>query len=172
MSTYLSAAVALTAVLAMGCQRESGPTPEAEKQAAAPPQSMSANAGGEVAVDATRVAEITDYPQRFDGQPVKVRSDFERQASDWAFVLDEARALVEGELDNDVLVIGEQPLSQWGIDDSWQQTKVAVEGTVRVLPEEQLRTELGEKIGEEAVKAYANKPIIIASSVKKDEIGS
>lgn len=176
MPKHIAAVATLIAVFASGCERESGPTPEAATPASPPviaaSEPVPANKAVEDAVPETRVADITAQPQDFTGKTIQVQSDLESLNSPWSFVLDEARALVETELDNDVLIVGEQPLEQWGIDESWHQDKVMVTGTVRVLPEEQLRTELGEKIGEEAVKRYADRPIILARSVRKIDMAN
>lgn len=110
---------------------------------------------------------IADNPQAYVGRLVSVRGEVEEVIGATAFSLDED-ALLEGGVDNDILVISSPdvpPIVQEGIESK----TVQVFGTVRMLVTSEVEREFGFDLDDELVVDFEGRPVIIASSVQVAE---
>jgi hypothetical protein len=111
------------------------------------------------------VADIIGNPSMYVGKTVTVNGNVDEQFSPNAFRLDEEAALAGG-IDNDLLVIGSQQ-NFGGIDDQIFNDRVAVTGTVQNFVLQDIETEVGYDLQDDLYTDWANKPVLIASEVRK-----
>lgn len=115
------------------------------------------------AIDLTP-AEIASRGALYAGRKVTVASTVEEFLTPWAMLLDEDQVLAGG-IDNDMLVIGAEPLLALGVDRSWLNREVRVTGTVRILQAEDFRREYGRGVDDRLFRRFEGKPALIAASV-------
>ncbi len=110
------------------------------------------------------VAEIAGNLDQFTGQQVAVRSEVEEVITPYAFTLDED-ALLEGGIDNDLLVIGANQNNSL-IDEGLGERTVLVQGTVRPFDLATFEQELGYDLEDSLLTDWAGRPAIIASDIR------
>ncbi|MEC4723188.1 hypothetical protein RY831_28930 [Noviherbaspirillum sp. CPCC 100848] len=112
----------------------------------------------------TTVADIARNPRGYEGRNVAVNSKVEEIYSPWSIRLDEQQ-LFAGGIDNDILVVSNEPLALLGFDRAWRDRTVKVTGTVRILQAEDFRHEASRDSGTGLAERYTGKPAIIAASI-------
>lgn len=110
------------------------------------------------------LAELMQRGDAYAGRNVTVTSRLEELLTPWAMKLDEEQLLAGG-IDNDMLVIGKEPLVALGVERSWVNREISVTGVVKVLRAEDFRREYGRGIDDRLFRRYEGKPALIASSV-------
>lgn len=117
------------------------------------------------AIDTT-VADIMRNPAGYAGRSVRVTSTVEEIYTPWSIRLDEQQLLAGG-IDNDILVLGAEPLVTMGFKSDWLNKKISVTGTVRILEGTDFRQEYGRGVDDELFRRFASRPAIVASSMKR-----
>jgi hypothetical protein len=115
------------------------------------------------------VGDITEHPDNYIGRTVTVVADLEEVLSPMAFTLDEDDML-QGGIDNDLLVFSRQSSGLQPIDDQWLNNKVRVTGTVGRYTVVELERELGWDLDtrlEAKFKDAETRPVIIATSISR-----
>lgn len=116
----------------------------------------------------TTVADIARNPIGYDGRNVAVVSTVDEIYSPWSIRLDERQLFAAG-VDNDLLVVAVKPLAFVGFREAWKGRKVHVTGTVRILKEEDVRSEFRHGVDDNLLRKFAGKPVIIAKTIKPFE---
>ncbi|HET7274754.1 MAG TPA: hypothetical protein VFI91_06215 [Longimicrobiaceae bacterium] len=119
--------------------------------------------------DEVNVADIVADPAMFAGRTVTVIADVEEVYGPKAFALDEDDAL-EGGIDNDLMVIGDDVAGLTEIDDQWLDNQVQVTGTVQTWTIVDMEREVGWDL-DPALEAEVEErgAVLIASSVERVE---
>jgi hypothetical protein len=171
MSTHAATAALAAALVASAC---TGPyerdeelggiepgVPEVEEPVVAP--GTAPGAGGDAA--AVEVADIVAEPARFAGQTVTVKADVDRVYGPTAFTLDD-ESLLEGGIDNDLLVIGAQ--NAYALDEGWGDAEVLVTGTVEMRTVADVEREVGWDLDPEIEAEFeGTRAVLIATSVTR-----
>lgn len=113
-----------------------------------------------------KVADITGNPTRYAGQTVTVRSDVEAAYGANVFRLDDDSVL-EGGIDNDLLVIAPPKANLISVDKDWFDKEAMVTGTVRNFVVAEIEREYGIDLDTEIEAEFKNKPVLIATSVRR-----
>jgi hypothetical protein len=111
------------------------------------------------------VAQLMSRPEAYIGRNVTIVSEVEEVFTPWSFKLDEDR-LLSGGIDNDLLVIGREPLASMGFREEWIEQPVRVTGTVRILQASDFRREYGRGVDDKLFRRYEGKPALIATSIQ------
>lgn len=115
---------------------------------------------------AVTVAQIAENPAAYEGQTVTVRSEVEEVYSPQAMKLDEDQPLAGG-IDNDLLVLAGQGLTQQFREDELHEEQVTVTGTVRTFRAAEIERDLGYQLDRTRFEQFENRPVLIATSVER-----
>lgn len=116
----------------------------------------------------TTVADIMEAPARHANRNVRVASIIKKVFTPWTIELDD-RAPLRAGIDNDLLVIGAEPLATMGFKPEWHGRQVVVEGTIRILQAADFRREYGRGVDDRLFRTYEGKPGLIATSIRLAE---
>lgn len=138
------------------------------KPGKAGPQGQQGPSAATAAIQTT-VGDIQVRPQMYANRNVMVTSIVEEVYTPWSIRLDDD-SLLAGGIDNDLLVVGAEPLATMGFDPSWvKKGKVQIVGTVRILQAADFRREYGRGVDDKLFRRYEGKPALIAISMKRVE---
>lgn len=158
--------VALTLGLLAACTPDEA-ADAVDTAAAAVEGAVTSPAGGTIDVD-----DITGDPARFEGQTVTVEADLEEVLGPYSFKLDEDD-LLQGGIDNDLLVISSKAANLANIDDQWLNNRVRVTGTVRRLAVVDLERETGWDLDPQIeAEIEGSRPVLIATAVERVATGN
>jgi hypothetical protein len=116
---------------------------------------------------ALRVADIVGDPIQYVGRQVTVVADVDEVIRPNAFVLDEDSVL-EGGVDNDLLVFSRQGTHLTPLDANWLDNKVRVTGTVERMTRADLEREIGTNLGTWVDTEFAESAaVLVAQSVER-----
>lgn len=162
------------AVLVVGCTadhpREVTGGPDARRdQSAATNTNMNTVNANTTTASATNVtvADIVSSPAAYNGRTVTVTSSVEHAYGPRVFRLDED-AVLRGGIDNDLLVITENA-NMPAVNNEWLIDKATVTGVVRNLIIADVEREYGLDLDSQLEIDFRNKPVLIASSVRRIE---
>jgi hypothetical protein len=116
---------------------------------------------------AVSVADIVGEPQTYLGREVTVEADLEEVLSPSSFRLDED-ALLEGGVDNDLLVLSRDAAGLSHIDDQWLNNRVRVTGTVGGVNVTEIESSIGWDLDPEIeAELEGARAVLIADSVER-----
>ncbi len=125
------------------------------------------------------VADIVSDPAAYAGQTVAVQAEVEEMITPQSFSLDED-ALLEGGVDNDLLVVSANETPVWGTtglngeafgDAGLTDQNVIVAGPVRLFNLAEVERDLGYDFDDAAFADWEGKPAIVARFVRPLEVG-
>jgi hypothetical protein len=164
--TFRSGVGALALGLLIGCADTAQEDTDAIET---PPAAETDPADADATMDEVSVGDIMADPASFAGRTVTVIADVEEVFGPNAFALDEDD-LVEGGIDNDLMVVSRQAGNLESIDDQWLNNKVRVTGTVGTWTLVELEREVGWDLEPELESEVEERgAVLIATSVERVE---
>lgn len=163
------------AVFAAGCDdrgREANIGPEERPDRAATVNTVNTRVNNEVAEAPltdeamVTVADITGNASRYVGRTVTVKSEVEAAYGANAFRLDDD-AILEGGIDDDLLVISPSKANLSRVDKDWFTNQAIVTGSVRNFIVAEIEREYGIDLSSDVEAEFRNKPVLIASSIRR-----
>ena len=114
-----------------------------------------------------KVADLVKNADRYVGQEVTVVGEVDEVLSPQAFALDED-SMLEGGIDNDVLVFYPKSSELAPLDDAWLNDEVRVTGTVGRMTTTEIEREVGWDLDPKIeVEVEKKGPVLIATRVER-----
>jgi hypothetical protein len=144
-----------------GCDRSETRTTTTETPAARPSDAAPA------ANTALKVEDLVKDADRYIGQEVTVVGEVDEVLSPQAFALDED-SLLEGGIDNDLLVFYPKSAELAPLDDAWLNDGVRVTGTVGRMTVTEIEREVGWDLDPKIeIEVEKQGPVLIAKRVER-----
>ena len=144
-----------------GCDRSEKRTTTTETPAARPSDAAPA------ANTALKVEDLVKNADRYMGQEVTVVGEVDEVLSPQAFALDED-SLLEGGIDNDLLVFYPKSAELAPLDDAWLNDGVRVTGTVGRMTVTEIEREIGWDLDPKIeIEVEKKGPVLIAKRVER-----